>query len=29
VRRVNAELTYGHGVIVNRKTIRKIMLVCV
>jgi putative transposase len=24
-RRVNAELTYGHGVIVNRKTVRKIM----
>jgi putative transposase len=24
-RRVNAELTYGHGVLVNRKTIRKIM----
>jgi putative transposase len=24
-RRVNAELVYGHGVIVNRKTIRKIM----
>jgi putative transposase len=24
-RRVNAELVYGHGVIVNRKTVRKIM----
>jgi putative transposase len=24
-RRVNAELRYGHGVIVNRKTVRKIM----
>ena len=24
-RRVNAELIYGHGVIVNRKTVRKIM----
>jgi len=24
-RRVNAELTYGHGVIVNRKTVRKVM----
>jgi putative transposase len=24
-RRVNAELVYGHGVIVNRKTARKIM----
>jgi putative transposase len=24
-RRVNAELLYGHGVIVNRKTVRKIM----
>jgi putative transposase len=24
-RRVNAELTYGHGVVVNRKTVRKIM----
>jgi putative transposase len=26
-RRVNAELIYGHGVIVNRKTVRKIMRV--
>ena len=26
-RRVNAELVYGHGVIVNRKTVRKIMRV--
>jgi putative transposase len=24
-RRVNAELIYGHGGIVNRKTVRKIM----
>jgi transposase InsO family protein len=24
-RRVNAELVYGHGVVVNRKTVRKIM----
>jgi hypothetical protein len=24
-RRVNADLVYGHGVIVNRKTVRKIM----
>jgi putative transposase len=24
-RRVNAELTYGHGVVVNRKTVRKLM----
>jgi hypothetical protein len=24
-RRINAELVYGHGVIVNRKTVRKIM----
>jgi hypothetical protein len=24
-RRVNAELIYGHGVVVNRKTVRKIM----